>query len=246
MRRAYLAREKMNTKAASELNLKKSSEAIPTVEIDTDSISDLERLGTIRRTLVSFAAKDPGMRATIYVHATVSFNFHEMTNSDFIGVVGPVSILQALQAELSRLPGARSRLSDYISTRESTMAYHLEYGKVWVPEDALTWSVVEARPEDGVGPLQSLVEDDSEVGGAFSETTEEDLPEDDDVDLKGFRIESPARYRAARADASIGSIKRQIETVFGLPEGSVALCGPDGRALRSDARIATLRRRWDQ
>lgn len=236
----------MNTKAASELNLKKSSEAIPTVEIDTDSISDLERLGTIRRTLVSFAAKDPGMRATIYVHATVSFNFHEMTNSDFIGVVGPVSILQVLQAELSRLPGARSRLSDYISTRESTMAYHLEHGKVWVPEDALTWSVVEARPEDGVGPLQSLVEDDSEVGGAISETTEEDLPEDDDVDLKGFRIESPARYRAARADASIGSIKRQIETVFGLPEGSVALCGPDGRALRSDARIATLRRRWDQ
>lgn len=236
----------MTTKPASELNFKKSSEAIPTVEIDTDSVSDLERLRTIRRTLASLASKDPGMRATVYVHATVSFNFHEMTNSDFIGVVGPVSILQALQSELSRLPGARSRLSDYISARESTMAYHLEHGNLWVPEDALTWSVVEARPEDGISSSQSFDEDDTVVGENAIEEAEEDLPEDDDLNLKGFRAESPARYRAARADASIGSIKRQIESVFGLPEGSVALCGPDGKALRSDARIATLRRRWDQ
>ena len=235
----------MKTKAASELNFKNSSEAIPTVEIDTDSVSDFERLRTIRRTLVLLAAKDPGIRATIYVYATVSFNFHEMTNSDFIGVVGPVSILQALQAELSRLPGVRSRLSDYISTRESAMVYHLEHGNLWVPEDALTWSIVEAESEVGVNPLEPLDEDDSVAGAAVIEESEENLPEDD-VDLKGFRIESPARYRAARADASIGSIKRQIESVFGLPEGSVALCGPDGKSLRSDARIATLRRRWDQ
>lgn len=235
----------MNTKAASELNFKKSSEVIPTVEIDTDSVSDLERLRTIRRTLASLAAKDPGLQATVYVHATVSFNFREMTNSDFIGVVGPVSILQALQAELTRLQGARSRLSDYISTREAAMAYHLEHGNLWVPVDALTWSIVEGESEDGVNPVESLDEDDSEAGVANIEEAEEDLPEDD-ADLKAFRIESPARYRAARADASIGSIKRQIESVFGLPEGSVALCGPDGKSLRSDARIATLRRRWDQ
>ncbi|MGF6596286.1 hypothetical protein P3T23_000993 [Paraburkholderia sp. GAS448] len=236
----------MTTKAASELNFKKSSEAIPTVEIDTDSVSDLERMRTIRRTLASLAGNNPGMRATIYVHATVSFNFHEMTNSDFIGVVGPISILQALQAELSRLPGARSRLSDYISTRESAMVYHLENGNLWVPEDARTWSIVEAQSEGDVSSLQSFDEDDSEAAAVVIEDTEEALPEGDDVDLKGFRIESPARYRAARADASIGSIKRQIESVFGLPDGSVALCGPDGKPLRSDARIATLRRRWDQ
>ncbi|WP_341313480.1 hypothetical protein WN982_19195 [Paraburkholderia sp. IMGN_8] len=236
----------MTTKPASELNFKKSSEAIPTVEIDTDSVSDLERLRTIRRTLSSLASKDPGMRATIYVHATVSFNFHEMTNSDFIGVVGPMSILQELQSELSRLPGGRSRLSDYISTRESVMAYHLEHGSLWVPEDALTWSIVQSQPEDDGRSPKSFDEDNTDVGDAVVEAAERELLGDDDVDLKGFRIESPARYRAARADASIGSIKRQIESVFGLPEGSVALCGPDGKSLRSDARIATLRRRWDQ
>jgi hypothetical protein len=167
-----------------------------------------------------------------------------MTNSDFIGVAGPMSILQALQSELSRIPGARSRLSDYISTRESVMAYHLEHGNLWVPEDALTWSIVETR-SDGDRSPQRLVDDDTEVTAAIIEETEEELPEDDDLTLRGGRIESPARYRAARADASIGSIRRQIESVFGLPEGSVALCGPDGKPLRSDAKIATLRRRWD-
>jgi hypothetical protein len=60
-----------------------------------------------------------------------------------------------------------------------------------------------------------------------------------------LKVKAPGRYRAARADASVGSIRRQIERVFGLPEGSVSLRGPDGKALRSDARIAILRRRWD-
>lgn len=236
----------MTTKPASELNFKKSSEPIPTIEIDTDSMSDLERMRIIRRTLASLASKDSSMRATIYVHATVSFNFHEMTNSDFLGVAGPLSILQALQSELSRAPGARSRLSDYISTRESATAYHLEQGNLWVPEDALTWSSVEDRSEEGGRSPHSLAGDDAGTENVVSEEAEDKLPEDDEVSLKAFRVESAARYRAARADASIGSIKRQIESVFGLPEGSVSLCGPDGKALRSDARIATLRKRWDQ
>jgi hypothetical protein len=114
-----------------------------------------------------------------------------------------------------------------------------------IPEDALTWSTVESQAEyDGHSP-RTVDEDDGNMVDTVIGETEEELPGDDELDLKGFRIESPARYRAARADASIASIKRQIESVFGLPEGSVALCGPDGRPLRSDARIATLRRRWE-
>jgi hypothetical protein len=60
------------------------------------------------------------------------------------------------------------------------------------------------------------------------------------------RTQKAGRLRAARADAHVGSIRRRIERVFGLPEGSVALCGPDGKVLRADAKIATLRRRWEQ
>ncbi|WP_282177300.1 hypothetical protein [Vibrio nereis] len=53
------------------------------------------------------------------------------------------------------------------------------------------------------------------------------------------------RYRTVRSDARVGSIRTTIEEVFGLPEGSVKLCGPDGAPLRADARIGTLRRRWE-
>ncbi len=58
--------------------------------------------------------------------------------------------------------------------------------------------------------------------------------------------QKPARHRAARADASVGTIKRKIEKTFGLPRGSISLLGPDGRSLRANALIATLRRRWKQ
>ncbi|SAL79940.1 hypothetical protein [Caballeronia telluris] len=59
------------------------------------------------------------------------------------------------------------------------------------------------------------------------------------------RAQVPGRFRAARADARVGTIKRRIERVFGLPEGSVVLLGPNGNALRADAKIGTLRRRWE-
>ena len=58
------------------------------------------------------------------------------------------------------------------------------------------------------------------------------------------RISIPTRFRVVRADASVGSICKKIEEVFGVPEGAVKLCDPDGRPLRKDAKIATLRRRW--
>lgn len=58
--------------------------------------------------------------------------------------------------------------------------------------------------------------------------------------------QKPARHRAARADASVGTIKRKIEKTFGLPRGSISLLGPDGRSLRANALISTLRRRWKQ
>ena len=236
----------MTTRQRNQLNFGKSSDPIPSIEIDTDSIPDIERMQTIRRTLASLANGDARTRATIYVHATVSFNFHKMTNSDFIGVVGPISVLQSLQSEFSRVPGIRVRFSDYISTRDSVMAYHLEDGALWVPEDAMTWCSIDAPTRAATDFEEPTSHSDSGNEQELSDDFDEDFPDEEEVDLKGFRMESPARYRAARADASIGSIRRQIETVFGLPEGSVALCGPDGRPLRADARIATLRRRWDQ
>ena len=61
----------------------------------------------------------------------------------------------------------------------------------------------------------------------------------------GSGNERRGRLRAARTDAAVGSIRAAIENLFGLPEGSVKLCGPDGSLLRTDATIATPRRRWE-
>jgi len=58
-------------------------------------------------------------------------------------------------------------------------------------------------------------------------------------------VENPNRIRTARSDASVGTITREIERVFNLPEGSVVLARPDGKRKRSDASIASLRSDWD-
>ena len=57
--------------------------------------------------------------------------------------------------------------------------------------------------------------------------------------------EKPSRHRSARKDATVGSIKRQIESAFRLPKDSVALLSPDGSKLKANAKIGTLRQRWD-
>jgi DnaJ-class molecular chaperone len=48
----------------------------------------------------------------------------------------------------------------------------------------------------------------------------------------------------ANDDDTVGSIRKTIESMFGLPEDSVALCDRTGRGLRADAKIKTLRSRW--
>jgi hypothetical protein len=53
------------------------------------------------------------------------------------------------------------------------------------------------------------------------------------------------RYFSARGDASVGSLQGTIEKQFGLPDGSVRLLRPSGRAKRSDASVSSLRRDWE-
>jgi hypothetical protein len=242
----------MTTKLVSDLHFKKSSEPIPTVEIDVDSISGIEIIRAVRRTLATIASKNQKMRATLYTYATLSSNFHEMTNSDFVGVVGSVSILDKLHSELARL-GARVRMSDYILTRESRMAYHIEDGALWVPEDWNTWIVIGIQAEESKDWEELSSKDDTVPDIRSDEEILCESSEDEDalapVSALSISVSTsntvPARHGAARSDASIGSIKKEIEAVFGLPEGSVSLCEPNGKALRANALIATLQRRWN-
>ena len=54
------------------------------------------------------------------------------------------------------------------------------------------------------------------------------------------------RFNAARGDATVGTIAAKIEQFFGIPEGSVALVDAQGRRLRRNAHISTLRKRHDE
>lgn len=56
------------------------------------------------------------------------------------------------------------------------------------------------------------------------------------------REETPNRYRAARSDASVKSIEKSVEKSYGLPPGSVQINKSGGKNVRSDAKIATVRK----
>ncbi len=52
------------------------------------------------------------------------------------------------------------------------------------------------------------------------------------------------RKRSLRRDSYVGSAERQIERVFGLPEGSVRLVNPDGSDARSDKFVGAFLKDW--
>ena len=62
---------------------------------------------------------------------------------------------------------------------------------------------------------------------------------------KKTKKQNPVRFRAARVDASVGTIARSIEKNFKLPEGSVRLVLPTGRKAHVDGKISNLLKRWD-
>jgi hypothetical protein len=56
---------------------------------------------------------------------------------------------------------------------------------------------------------------------------------------------TPRRVFSMRSDASVWTAQREIERVFGLPEGSVYLVLPSGRRARSDKNIGSLVNDWN-
>ena len=221
----------MIKKADTELAFIQSDSPIRTVEVDLDSIPE-ECYGYERfvvAALQQFAVSNPSRRVTVYVCQRESINFHEQTFSAFIGVVGSREVLDTLLREFEKIRGTRARFSDSIMPSSGRCEFHVQDGYVWRPWEAFVW-------------YANGVEDDND--DEPQEVQEWGVePENGDRGLT--RQAYPARFRTARSDASVGSIKRTIEQIFGLPEGSVALCEPGGRALRADATIRTLRSRWE-
>lgn len=240
-------------RASSELNFVNSKDPLPTVEVQVES---LEALGLsfpniVCEALAKFAKKNPKVLSTIRLYGSVSKNFHKYGWSEFLAVAGPIKVLQALYDAFSSLPGVECRYSDYLDPKQGRRVFHVEEGRLWEIEDAMTWFSSEPAAnsdaslvEQSQGALEEPEDEDEPLVATASDLDEDELDSTDGVEV-ARRHSQGVRFRAARSDASIESIRQAIEETFGLPEGSVALCGPDGRPLRKDALIRTLRRRWE-
>lgn len=222
----------MLTRPANELQLVKPNGPLPTVEIDIDSLpEELQQYGDFVVDALTPFAFNSGIVATIYVYQGPSVNFHQQTWSAFFGVANNKSLLDAIFKSFSAIKNINIRYSDSISPSSATMDFHLQDGHVWRPYEAGTWYCDSGD--------STLLKNGPDASAEQLNTRAEELEEG------ASRMSIPTRFRAARADASVGAIRKTIEEVFGLPEGSVALCGPDKIALRADATIATLRKRWE-
>ena len=246
----------MNSRPASDLHFVNKRDPMPTVEVSVDSLQEnqLSLDAILAPALRRIATAHPEIRATINIYSSPSFNFNNTAGySDFLIVAGPKKVLHQVHAALERSSDVRCRYSEYIRLDQGSPAYHLEDGQLWEPEDSLTWftrtpstasvSAPVAKMPGGEDLSPQVWPFGAEDSSDEADSSEPAPPEADPAVSRGG--EQAARYRAARSDATVARIRQTIEEVFGLPAGSVALCGPDGRALRGDALIKTLRRRWE-
>lgn len=225
-------------KLESELSFIRADLPLSTVELDVHSIprSYFGCDGIVEAVLQTFADKDTTMCATVYIVEQNSMTFHEPTWSAFFGITGKyaIDILKELERKFKKL-SIRARISDEIIFSVFHRRFHIQEGYVWLPSDALSWfAKKEVEDEWGDDDLEELeIADDDDGFSAVSVLSD------------NTKVQTAIRFRAARSDASISSIRATIEKKFGLPAGSVALCGPDKKHLRGDALIATLRKRWE-
>jgi hypothetical protein len=241
----------MRIRTAERLNFNTSDQPTPSIEIDLGSILDGESLQSLLRESVSEFADDQQI-FTIWSYFTNSINFHEPTSSAFVMALGGKNVLGRIHGELENVPGLRMRYSDYVVPSREEPAAHIEEGMFWLPlGDGQNWyaDAELITPEIFVA-VEEIALDDEHDGDSEDEQDTWSTPPvgregHENIVGEQTRRRVTLRTRAARSDASVGSISRTIERMLSLPEGSVLLCGPDKRAMRRDARIGTLRRRWE-
>lgn len=246
----------MYRKKSSELTFVRSTEPRATVEVSLDSLEELDiplmSHEIVAPALASCAERHPDLVATVYTYQAGSINFHEQCWSEFLIVAGSEVVLDALYDAFSARDGVKVRYSDAIPASAGLMGYHLQGGCLWEIEEAGVWfSKSTSELADDAEELARLRKSWAKASAEAEERNAPievaDVLRDDagDAAVQEAGEAQALRYRRARGNASVGTIRRKIELVFGLPEGSVMLCGPDRQSLRADARISTLRRRWD-
>lgn len=218
-------------------NLSFQTGTMATIEVDQDSL-DYGYYRYLKQAAEALLATGYSGVLTVYSYCTESINFHEPTWSAFIGVKGNGKLLELLLEELNNVPGSRAKFSDSIRSDMTQPEMHIEDGHLWIPDELNTWISIGEVPDKDLDDVDILLEDE-----LFGDGRDQEV-QVDKRDETGVSSTTVGRVRAARSNARVDTIRSTIEELFGLPEGSVALCGPDGRPLRGDAKIATLRDRW--
>lgn len=223
----------MIKKTVTDLNLARPNEPLSTVEVDIGSIPE-EFFGyrdLLTQAIQRFATRFPAIKVTIYVYHGESVNFHEPSFSAFFGVAGKKKkeLLELILNTFRKISGVKVKNSDHIDASMGRSEFHIENGIVWCSSDAITWYSETPQYND---------EEKNEAGNNAN------YQENMNLDKQKI-ISYPARIRKARSDTTVGVIREKIEELFGLPEGSVALCDPKAKPMRSDTRIETLRKRWN-
>lgn len=247
----------INMIAEKNLKIQGRGDVLPTVEVDLEQLLAIPEF-SVPYALAELAEKDSKLTATVYVWEMPSVNFGDRIWSAFYGVAAvesaQIKVLEALEREIKANGAERVRFSDCIhNNKNAAPSYHVENGLLWSPHDAGMWyegyeSVEVDEDQLNLKSLDELDDDaDNEIineEGVLESVLDEDLSLDELEKSTGSRRKK-IRQRQARSDASIKTVRRAIERVFGLPEGSVQLCDHDKKPLRGNATIATLRKRWD-
>jgi hypothetical protein len=230
----------MLEKMSNELNFLRSKEPRPTVEIRGEGLDVSEVLLPV---LKHYAMVNPEEKGTIYSYGTMSVNFHEPAWSEFLIVEGSDRLLKKVRQAFAGRHDVQSRFSDFLRSTQGQSILHIEGGRCWRVLDAVTWGSDEEASErhKEATPVEPVAQIDKTADADWGDSFWDEGSSEEETDA----VPKRGRLRAARADARVGAIRRTIESLFGLPEGSVALCGPDRKPLRSDATVATLRKRWD-
>lgn len=131
----------MTSRREDELNIVKSRDPIPSVEVDLDSIPD-ELCGyqdIVLSALKKIVTVNPKLHASIYVYESVSVNFGQPGYSVFFGFAGGEKPLLSLVTTFKKIEGVKVRASDFIETRKSVCQFHIEEGEVWYPQEVCVW-----------------------------------------------------------------------------------------------------------
>jgi hypothetical protein len=180
------------------LQILRTRDLLPTVEVDLDS-NPINKHGygnLVVAALAAVASQSPKLRATIYVYQGPSVNFHQQTWSAFFGVAGNQTILDVLFKAFQQAKVDRFRFSDDLDPSTATKDFHIEKGYVWRPYEPGTW--------------YAQTEEKTDIAG--STTEKPDQPHHFDLKNHGDAQQGAhIRHRAARADASIGTLRRRWE-----------------------------------